>query len=464
MHKNRKNWGVRNNLYLNKGVVGTDVEPILDNNSPPLVLDDLSEPDVDVEMQDSPPQEALQESSGEDFVLKKFLNYYNLGKDWNDDEIIIPRFLKKFTVVLTEQEQGQGDGLLTEDVNDNVIIQENKVHQPVLESGFPWFNNRVRNTLQKDNVDTKIDKSLMVSQKGTIVEPITISGLKKQNNYTPALPILHGQQKAMQQKSPPIIISEIEGPKVDLEKIDNNEKPLINQEKDVVIDQVTEEKLALKDFLNQVQESNHLKVVVPTLLDIVEGTDKVSKLEEKKDIENKEYVQCNVNFEVEPFHNKQNIKHWGTLELSMNDRIVEKFSSSKEADEYKEFWMLLYNAKSQGFFYKEYYLNWLIIWLSSLDKVKIQTLRFPFVWKKIVDLNDDEVLNIVKPNLECLTQLGDISTIFSLLESLVLAEVFLPTDWLNSYLTFNSQSMEASDNSISSFNALLEKNKKNKKD
>lgn len=406
------------------------------------------------------------------------LDNFEMTDDWNDSEISIPAYLRKkvgdnfnsYEGELIDNQEKIKEEYPTLFSEEKIVPKiDVELNKNIKIQGFTLQNNykevKSSTSIVLSGLKKQIDEKTLLIPTGSVnkrVEPhlgdnmVSIDGL----SIEPFIePIADSVTPEVVEELPLEPVADSVTPKVVEESFS------VESLRDVIFD--NNQSLRLKNFenlLNSEQESNGLKVEIPTLTEIIDdevtiSQDSAFKTQPQK---NDNVKITNIDFTVKSFHNKQSISSWGTLEISMNEQIVLKYNKINDAISCKEFWLFLYNLKSQGFFYKEYYWSWLITWLSSLDKVKIQTLRFPFIWKNIIQLDGEDVLNLIKPNLDALSDLGEMSVTFSLLESLVLADVELPQYWLEEYIDFNQAKVDLKTKKLSSFKDILLENKKMK--
>lgn len=214
---------------------------------------------------------------------------------------------------------------------------------------------------------------------------------------------------------------------------------------------------ASKDILSKNQETNNLIRYIPELTDMVCNSKTTSLNKSIND------MPLEINYSVKKFLNNEYVLNFNILEKEIHLEITNKYNNSSNIVAYKEFWMFLYNLHEQGLFYKQYYVSWLITWISSLDKEKINVLCFPFIWKLTCELTNEEIFEIIKPNLNALLQLKEISLIFNFLESINLAGIYLPQKWLENYLKFNDTSINKNLEIPKNFLTIIKNNKEMQK-
>lgn len=208
--------------------------------------------------------------------------------------------------------------------------------------------------------------------------------------------------------------------------------------------------------LTREYKANELLKEIPVLTDIVS----LGNINIDEDLKRVEKLPESQMFLSSP-QMKNVMTVWTKIEDKINDDLLFLYRNSKNIKEYKEFWLSLYHFKNQNLFTNDYYTSWLLRWISNIEQEKIEVLRFSFIWRDILELNDEMIFELVKPTFHALKQFNEISLIFKLLESLLLADIIFPEIWLENYVSFSLQAnnphkIEKSFNSI-----LIENRNKN---
>lgn len=210
---------------------------------------------------------------------------------------------------------------------------------------------------------------------------------------------------------------------------------------------------SMETELTREYKANELLKEVPTLTDIVS----LGNIDINEDFRRLEKLPESQMFSSSP-QMKNVMTVWTKIEDKINDDLLYLYRNSKSIKEYKEFWLSLYHFKSQHLFTNDYYISWLLRWISNVEQEKIEVLCFSFIWRDILELNDDMIFELLKPTFHALKQFNEISLIFKLLESLLMADIVLPEIWLENYVSFSLQ-VNGSHKIEKSFNSILMENR-----
>lgn len=154
----------------------------------------------------------------------------------------------------------------------------------------------------------------------------------------------------------------------------------------------------------------------------------------------------------------KNYKPLNLIEQTFHHDLTFSFQQRLHDNQWLSFLSLLNQSKSQQLFFSDYYHYWIIRILSTHNIAAYKVLSFDFLWKKILNLAEEDIFHLILPTVEVLYFSKSYEELFHLLNNINEANIYLSQDWFFQLVNFD-ETIKSSNGTID-FNSLLIKNQK----